>query len=157
MNSEDYPGKKIGKLILQDFISDLSGDWKILIFGNKVACLYRKTRENDFRASGSGNFQFLFPPKKILDFAFKAKKLLRCSWISLDIMETKSKIYLGEYQVTHFGLLTALNCPEHLERFKGEYIKKFGPIDVDQEIALGILSIIKHERSHQATDSLSLY
>ncbi len=142
MTSEDYPESKVGKMIIQKYIKNLEGDWKILIFGNKVSTLYRKVRSNDFRASGSGNFQFIFPSKKILDFAFKVKDALNCPWVSLDIMESKFKIYLGEYQVTHFGLLTALNCPTHLEKNGNKYEERVGAIDVDTEIANEILRII---------------
>lgn len=140
--STDYPSTKVGKVLFQEFIHNLEGDWKILIFGDKVACLYRRVKDGDFRASGSGIFEFKKPSKKILDFAFSIKEILNCNWISLDIMASETNIYLCEYQVTHFGLLTALNCPKHYEKISSRYIEKSGPIDVDIEIAKQIYKII---------------
>ena len=37
------------KFIVQNFIEDLSNDWKILVFGKKYYILCRETRKNDFR------------------------------------------------------------------------------------------------------------
>jgi len=46
------------KFIVQEFIPDLSNDWKVLVFWDKYYVLRRKNRPNDFRASGSGLFSF---------------------------------------------------------------------------------------------------
>ena len=58
-------------LVVQNFIPGLSGDYKVLYFGGKFYCMYRKNRRNDFRASGSGMF-FQVPDNElegVLDFA----------------------------------------------------------------------------------------
>lgn len=46
------------KFIIQPFYK-LTGDCKVLRYGEKYYVLGRKNRKNDFRASGSGNYYFL--------------------------------------------------------------------------------------------------
>ncbi|WP_143414825.1 hypothetical protein [Geobacillus sp. E263] len=104
-----YP-KKIGKLIFQEKIEQVDHDWKVLVFENKCFCLKRSVRKNDFRASGSGIFDFsIEPPKQVLDFAYKVKNELNTPWVSLDIIIKDDVCYLIEYQGVHFGLSTAIN------------------------------------------------
>ena len=43
------------KFIVQNYIDGLSGDYKVLKYGSKFYSLYRKNRDNDFRASGGAN------------------------------------------------------------------------------------------------------
>ena len=42
------------KFIVQNYIEGLSGDYKVLKYGSRFYSLYRKNRDNDFRASGGG-------------------------------------------------------------------------------------------------------
>ena len=104
-----YPRKR-GKILLQEKINDVNHDWKILIFGNDYFCLKRSVRKNDFRASGSGNFDFEAVPSNIvLGFAYDVKNKLDTPWVSLDIIEKGENCYLIEYQALHFGLSTLIN------------------------------------------------
>jgi len=105
---------KVGKIILQEYIDGIENDWKILVFGNRIFYLKRYFRDNDFRASGSGNFDSnVHPDKEILEFAMKVRKLLKTPWVSLDIIKRESDIYLIEYQCVHFGLYTVMKSTEH--------------------------------------------
>ena len=66
-------------LIIQTFIPGLQGDYKVLFFGDKYYMMYRKNREHDFRASGSGNF-FPVPENDhegLLNFARRVSKEIR--------------------------------------------------------------------------------
>jgi glutathione synthase/RimK-type ligase-like ATP-grasp enzyme len=141
-----YHGSKgLGKIVVQEYLKDLEGDWKILIFGNKIAGLYRLNRKNDFRASGSGQIQFEDVPEYILNFAFEVKEELKVPWCSLDVFDTKEGPVLGEFQTLHFGLTTALKCNFHYELKNKMYNKIDGPINIDKEIANEIVKIIKYE------------
>ncbi|TGC10611.1 ATP-grasp domain-containing protein [Methanolobus halotolerans] len=143
---ERYHGTKgLGKIVVQEYIQNLEGDWKILIFGNKIAGLYRLNRKNDFRASGSGKFQFKEVPENILNFASEVKEELKVPCCSLDVFETKEGPVLGEFQTLHFGLTTALKCNFHYELKNRIYNKINGPINVDKEIANEIIKIIKND------------
>lgn len=95
------------KFIIQNFIPGLSGDFKILIYWDKYFIISRKTRKNDFRASGSGNFDFnVIPPDGIFDFAEKIHSLLHLPIVSLDIAFNGERFFLIEFQCLHFGTAT---------------------------------------------------
>ncbi|HGM9841919.1 TPA: hypothetical protein ACKRDV_001686 [Proteus mirabilis] len=106
-----YP-KKFGRVILQELIPNLAYDWKVLVFNDYIFALKRYNRKNDFKASGSGLFDFnAIPSKKLIQFAFECRKKLDTPFISLDIAEQKDNSFnIIEYQAVHFGLSTALNC-----------------------------------------------
>jgi glutathione synthase/RimK-type ligase-like ATP-grasp enzyme len=95
------------KFIIQNFIPNLDGDFKVLIFWDKYYILSRKNRKNDFRASGSGNLN-LNPevPSGIFDFSKNIFTKLSVPVASLDIGFDGNRFYLIEFQCLHFGPLT---------------------------------------------------
>jgi len=132
---EDIKGKhplKVGKIILQEFIDGVENDWKILVFGDKIFYLKRYFRKNDFRASGSGNFDnSQHPDNDILEFALSVKNSLKTPWVSLDIIKKGNEIYLIEYQCVHFGLYTVMSSSEHFEYKNGQFELVKGTPDED--------------------------
>lgn len=95
------------KFITQNFISRLDNDWKVLVYGSKCFVLYRGVRKGDFRASGSGNFEFRKNiPEGMLDFAFKVKEKFNVPHISLDIAFDGKEFHLIEFQFVMFGTTT---------------------------------------------------
>ncbi|MBU4485848.1 MAG: hypothetical protein KKD38_02875 [Candidatus Delongbacteria bacterium] len=113
---------KVGKIILQEYIDGIENDWKILVFGNRIFYLKRYFRENDFRASGSGNFDgSVHPDESILKFALSVKNSLKTPWVSLDIIQKAEKTYLIEYQCVHFGLYTVMKSTEHFHYVDGAF------------------------------------
>ncbi len=98
------------KIIVQDFISGLEGDFKVLYFYGRYYVLHRENRANDFRASGSGLFEFpenLDEIRGVLDLAKRATEELRQPMVSMDIVTTaKEGCRLIEYQCVYFGPLT---------------------------------------------------
>lgn len=103
-----YPLKS-RRIVLQEFLPGLDHDWKVLVFGNRIFCLKRRVRANDFRASGSGNFSFdEVPPEGLLDFAAQVLRTLDTPWASLDIAVHAGKCHLIEFQCVHFGLVTLM-------------------------------------------------
>lgn len=110
-----YPGlypSKTGRVVVQDFMPNLKHDWKVLVFGNDVFALKRYVKKNDFRASGSGFFDFdERPSDELIKFAVDTRCKLDTPFVSLDIAELEEKKFnIIEYQSVHFGLITALNC-----------------------------------------------
>ncbi|MBF0233965.1 MAG: hypothetical protein HQK65_13140 [Desulfamplus sp.] len=96
-----------GKFIIQNFIPDLSNDWKILVFGQKYYVLNRKTRKNDFRASGSGLFAFETKINiGLLNFAEEVFKCFDVPFISIDVGFDGNCYYLLEFQAVFFGTYT---------------------------------------------------
>ena len=92
-------------------IQGLSGDFKILCFGPRFYTLYRQNRPGDFRASGSGMFSSQIPDgineTALLDYAAKIYAKLNTPLASLDIAFDGKAYHLIEFQVLHFGTLTA--------------------------------------------------
>lgn len=95
------------KIVLQQFLSDLDGDYKVLVYGEKYYVLKRYNRKNDFRASGSGLFEFVTEPKEnILNAAEELKTKLEVPYISIDFAVSRGGVYLIECQFLMFGTIT---------------------------------------------------
>lgn len=139
----------VGTLVVQEFLPGLPGDWKIIVVGNVAASLFRGVRPNDFRASGSGLFEFRRAPSIVLDFAYHVCRRLRAPWVSCDIVEYRNTCLLLEYQVVHFGTTTTDKAPFHLRRDEdGQWHESAGPVDMETEMAA---SLIRSLRQHAKT------
>ena len=140
-NKNHYP-KKFGKIIIQEFIPDLTHDWKIVVFGNRYLGGKRLVRKNDFRASGSKLYEMdVDPPNNVLDFALECKEKLKCPIVSLDISENKGDVQLLEYQTMHFSLLGG--DPEYYFEFENEsWRKKKITNELEHYIGIGICEYI---------------
>lgn len=77
--------KEVGYVYFQDFIPNNDSDIRIIIIDEKAFALKRYVRENDFRASGSGNFAF---EKELFDE--------RCVKTSFEVTE-KLRIQVGVF------------------------------------------------------------
>lgn len=92
------------KFIVQDFISELLFDYKVLIYGDKFFVLKRENRPYDFRASGSGLLSFpVEVPVGLLDYAQKVFVFFKTPFISLDIGIYNGDFFLFEFQFVSFG------------------------------------------------------
>ena len=95
------------KFIVQNFVQPLDNDWKVLVYGDKYYALNRKTRKNDFRASGSGLFHYSKElPEGLLDFARIIYKAMNVPQLSMDIAYDGREYYLLEFQAVYFGTKT---------------------------------------------------
>lgn len=122
-NFKEFFSKRM-PVVVQEFIPNLDCDFKVLIFGNKYYCLQRKTRENDFRASGSGKFSFIDPPLQILDFAKELNSKFQTPFISLDLgIDADNQCYLFEFQGTAFGPMTLTQSTYYFTHQNNEWIK----------------------------------
>ncbi len=122
-NFEDFFQKR-KPVVTQEFIPGLECDYKVLIFGEKYFVFKRETRKNDFRASGSGKFSWVEPPKEVLSYAKLISKKMDVAFISLDIGIDKLKeCYLFEFQGTAFGPIGITQSDKYYIFQKGEWIK----------------------------------
>lgn len=79
-------GKEIGYVYFQEFIADNDHDIRVIVIGDKAFAIKRMVRENDFRASGSGNILYdkeLFSEKTI-QLSFDIAQKLKTQCIALD-------------------------------------------------------------------------
>jgi glutathione synthase/RimK-type ligase-like ATP-grasp enzyme len=104
------------KFIVQNLIPNLNNDWKVLVYGSRCYALYRGNRDNDFRASGSGKFEFRKNiPEGMLDFAMQVKNHFNVPHISLDIGFDGNIFHLIEFQFINFGTTTIEKSPFYFE------------------------------------------
>ncbi len=93
-----------GKFIIQEFVADVPGDYKIVVYGDKYFTFYRKNRLNDFRASGTVNYTFIDKlPDSVLDFAKSVFTFFDVPFISIDVGYDGRRCYLFEFQFVEFG------------------------------------------------------
>jgi glutathione synthase/RimK-type ligase-like ATP-grasp enzyme len=133
------PKPVLGLVVFQDFIPNLEGDWKILMWGDKACGLYRENRPKDFRASGSGKVHFVEIPSHILDFAMDVLEKLDLPWGSLDIGFTGGKCFLLEYQGIHFGLTASDRSSFYFRKVNGKWERVEEKIPIETEMANIIL------------------
>ena len=95
------------KFITQDFIPGLSNDYKVLVYLDRYYVLFRETRDNDFRASGSGKFSYPDDiPHALLDYSKKLFESFDVPHASFDIADDGTEFYLLEAQFVYFGTYT---------------------------------------------------
>lgn len=103
-----YPREK---LVIQNYIPNLKYDYKVLVYWDKYFVLKRLTRDNDFRASGSG--KLIFPSefndeiRKVLDLARKAFLSFKVPMLSIDVAYDGEFAHMIEFQCVSFGPYTA--------------------------------------------------
>lgn len=137
------------KVIIQDYIEDLESDYKVLYYFGKYYILNRKNRKKDFRASGSGMFQFpssVEEVKPILEFARLCVTEIHAPMASLDIAMKADECFLIEFQCLCFGPYTIQYADWHFEvNDKQEWIRVEGRSDIETEIARSLRDFILTE------------
>ena len=108
-------------LVIQTFINGLKGDFKVLIFGNKYYTLYRKNRDNDFRASGSGKL-FEVPENEhevLLNYARKVTFEIDLMYINIIYLSSKLPILvLIRYSLRNSGMNIMMGNGSELMEFQ---------------------------------------
>jgi len=136
-------------LIVQTYIPGLGGDYKVLLFGGKFYMMYRKNRENDFRASGSGSF-FAVPEEDhegILNFAHRVTKEINFPVVGMDIGFDGENYHLIEFQVIHVGT-SALHRSKFWHEFRdGKWVKFEGLSYLEEEFSRAIYNYINLKES----------
>jgi len=121
-------------IIVQTFIEGLKGDYKVLIYGRKYYTLYRKNRDNDFRASGSGKF-FVVPEVEqegLLEFSKRITCEIDFPIIGIDIGFNGKEYHLLEFQTIHLGPYTLQSSLFWHEFHDGKWIKYEGVSDLEE-------------------------
>jgi glutathione synthase/RimK-type ligase-like ATP-grasp enzyme len=127
-------------LIVQNFIEGLNGDYKVLIFGRKYYSIYRKNRDNDFRASGSGKF-FEVPEKVhegLFNFAKKITTEIDFPIFGIDIGFDGKEYHLVEFQMIHLGPSALQRSKFWHEYHDDKWIRYEGVSDLEQEFSRAI-------------------
>ncbi len=130
------------RYVHQTFIPNLLFDYKILVFMNKCFVLRRGIRDNDFRASGSGKFEFIEPSSALLDFALSTRKKLNTPYVSLDVIEHDGIYQCIEYQCVHFGPYTQMNAPKYYVNLDGRWEAKHNDTVLEELIGQSVADFI---------------
>ena len=139
------------RFVLQPMVESANHDWKVLVLGAKLYALRRAVRKNDFRASGSGMFEFANAPASLLDYAINITSKLDTPFLSLDIIEQDGSCNLLEFQATHFGPYTLINAPHHYELKGGSWQTVEGKSVLEVEYARSLAEHIRTTGSGIAT------
>ena len=131
-------------LVVQPFVDGLEGDFKVLFFGGKYFSMYRKNRENDFRASGSGSFLGV-PDDKfdgLLNFARKITAEINFPMIGMDIGFDGKDYHLIEFQMIDMGT-SALQRSEFWHEFRdGQLVRFDGRSILEEEFSRSVFMFI---------------
>ena len=104
-------------VLFQEFIPDNSYDTRVTVIGNRAFAYRRFNRPNDFRASGSGNFDV--DPAKIdlhtVKLAFDVTKRLNVSSIAIDMLKSNRSPLVGEISYTYVSWMVHA-CPGHWDK-----------------------------------------
>ena len=101
-----------GKSIIQNFIPSIDYDYKVLVYFDTIFVLKRNNRKNDFRASGSGLFEYTREiPDSILNHAIAIRNQMDLPQLSLDIAIHDDQPITFEFQALYFGTKTIENAP----------------------------------------------
>ncbi len=133
------------KFILQNFIPNLNGDFKILVFGESYFVLYRLNREGDFRASGSGKFGEIPEGQLngVLDFARLCKQELEAPHISLDIGFDGQTFHLLEFQCVTFGFKAMSLAEFHFRPVGSKWQRIEGKVIPEEEFCRAVIEFLQ--------------
>ena len=113
--------------LFQEFIAGNPFDTRITVIGNRAFGYRRFNRPNDFRASGSGNFDT--DPTKIdlemVRLALETAEKLGTQSIAVDGLRRDSQRFITEVSYTYVSWMIQL-CPGHWERNGDDLIWKKG-------------------------------
>lgn len=137
-----YNKKNFSPYVIQPFIENLKFDYKVLVFWDKLYVLKRNIKTNDFRASGSGLFEFTKPPEALLNYAEEIFFNLDTPYASLDICISGSQCHLIEFQALNFGPYALVESPGFYHRvdMKWEFMKQ--PSNLEDEFSRSLFKYI---------------
>jgi hypothetical protein len=131
------------KFVIQEFISGLLNDYKILIYGRKYYVLRRANKNGDFRASGQGNLSFIKDlPEGLLDFAEKCFLIFNSPQASFDIGFNNKQFYLFEAQFVYFGTYTIESSDFYFIKENENWICVDGKSILEEEYVNSVVEFI---------------
>lgn len=118
-----------GYVYFQEFVPNNSFDIRVIVIDNKAFAIKRLTRDNDFRASGSGNIIF---DKNLIDercvqIAFDVNKRLNCQSVAYDfVFDTNNNPLIVEISYG-FAMEAYDACPGYWDSSLQWHEGKFNP------------------------------
>lgn len=117
-------GREKNYIYFQEFIPLNDFDTRLIVIDEKVYGMKRNVRKGDFRASGSGVFDYDNIDKKILALALEIAKKLKLQAAAFDFIYMNNEPVLIEVSYG-FGTLGSSKCPGYWDKelnfHKGEF------------------------------------
>lgn len=85
-----------GYAYFQDFIPNNNYDIRVIVIGDRIMAEKRYCREGDFRASGSGKFEYGDVPNEVLQTALKTAKKIDSQCVAFDFIFANNKPLIVE-------------------------------------------------------------
>ncbi|WP_350657498.1 hypothetical protein [Psychrobacter sp. S1-30-MNA-CIBAN-0213] len=139
-----YRHKGFSLFVEQEFVPNLSNDFKVLVFGDRYYGLKRTVGKNEFRASGSSLFECVKPPKEVLDFARSVVDKIDNPYVSLDIAQSDDGCYLIEFQGTNFSPLALLKCSSRYVYFNNKWVEEENNKDLEENFAYALNTFLSY-------------
>lgn len=126
--SSPYSVREIGYVYFQEFIPNNKSDLRVVVIHSKYAAAERRfVRENDFRASGSGEFSYENINLSAIKIAFNISKKLKMQTVAFDfIFDEKNNPLIVEISFG-FGFKGISNVPGYWDSELNRINKTFIP------------------------------
>jgi hypothetical protein len=130
--------------IVQEYVPDLTFDYRVLILYDRFYMMKRGMRPHDFRGSGTKlhDFDYRVDPG-LFDFAADLHRRCDTPFLSLDIGVRDQRYHLFEFQALHFGLGVYAKQQGYYARRDGDYIYHQEPPDLERDLMSGVLQYIR--------------
>jgi len=130
-------GKEVGYVYFQEFIPNNSFDLRTIVIDNKVFAIKRNVRENDFRASGSGNIEYdkKYFSDELIQLSLDISNKLKTQCVAFDFVYKNTELLLIEVS---YGFLKEgyYDCAGYWDENLNFYEGKFDPCDWMVDIVL---------------------
>jgi glutathione synthase/RimK-type ligase-like ATP-grasp enzyme len=131
------------KFIIQSYIPGLEHDYKVLVYGDKYYVLLRRIRKKDFRASGSGMFEYQETiPDGLLNYAEAVFNCFQIPYLSIDIGFDGKEFFVFEFQFLKFGNYTIEKSPFYFVRKDQKWSKIQGSSNLEKEFVASVVRYI---------------
>ncbi len=139
------------KYIIQNFITRLKNDWKILVFDNQYFIFYRPIlKSRGFRASGGGYENYFYDkdarcPDGIFDFAKDIFNKLKVPFASVDIAFDGERFYLLEFQCVYFGTLGVFYSKEYFKEQNSKWISQSNVSNIEKVYVESVVEFVENK------------
>lgn len=141
------------RFVVQEFLPGLTFDFKVLVYGGKYYVLQRRNRPHDFRASGSGLFDWpAAPPDAVLNLAREVFEGLDVPYLSADVAWDGERAHVLEFQCLSFGPLTMERSRFHFVPSPQGWARRDEEPNLARELARSVVEYIEN-RAGRAGES----
>jgi glutathione synthase/RimK-type ligase-like ATP-grasp enzyme len=126
--------------ILQEYVPDLTYDWRVQAMAGRYWVIRRRAFKNDFRASGTKLHEFdIEVDPTLLDFAEGIYRKFDAPFLSMDVGARQGGYCLFEFQALHFGVNSVVKTPGYYRRDGSAWRFTAGRSEIENEMASALV------------------